>query len=304
VPRSRQPARAVGPARAAVGLAVILAAAAIGYLATRSSPIVTPRQTICGAGAKTDQVQLSAGQAGIAATIAGVASQRSMPVRAVAIAYATALQESKLSNPDYGDRDSVGVFQQRPSEGWGTAHQIEDPVYASSRFFAALAQVPHYRRIPIEQAAQAVQHSADGTAYSQYAAEGTTLAKAFAGVQPHAVWCEYTSDPGKTSLAAAGRSLTAAFGPLARHTVSHPAVAAASHKASHGAGDPAMTVAVSGTQQGWAIAGWLVAHAASYGIRDITYLDYKWAGFTGSGEWTRLPARHGAQPGPTIVTVG
>lgn len=285
-------------------MAVILAAAAIGYLATRNSAIVTPRQTVCGAGPTTDQVQLSPGQAGIAAVIAGVANQRSMPVRAVAIAYATALQESKLSNPDYGDRDSVGVFQQRPSEGWGTAHQIEDPVYASSRFFAALAAVPHYRRIPIDQAAQAVQHSADGTAYGQYATEGTTLADAFSGAQPHAVWCEYGSDPGPTSLAAAGRSLTAAFGSQARFTVTRPAIATASHKGSHTPAGPAMTVAVQDTQQGWAIASWLVAHAASYGIKDVTYLGYRWAGFTGSGTWTRLHAGHGSRPDPTTVTVG
>ena len=77
-----------------------------------------------------------------------------MPPRAVAIAYATALQESKLTNLHYGDRDSVGVFQQRPSEGWGTTKQIEDPVYATDRFFEALAAVRGYLRMPIYAAAQ------------------------------------------------------------------------------------------------------------------------------------------------------
>jgi hypothetical protein len=96
-----------------------------------------PRPTACLAGPGNQAFQLSVSQAGIAATIAGVASHRSMPVRAVAIAYATALQESKLANLNYGTMDSVGVFQQRPSQGWGTARQIENPVYATDRFFAA-----------------------------------------------------------------------------------------------------------------------------------------------------------------------
>src|SRR5215475_2389659 len=197
-------------------MAVILVAAGIGYLVTRTSAIVTPRPTVCGAGPKASQVQLSPGQAGIAAIIAGVAHQQSMPVRAVAIAYATALQESKLSNPDYGDLDSVGVFQQRPSEGWGSARQLEDPVYATDRFFDALTAVPNYQRLPIYVAAQDVQHSADGQAYDQYAAVGTALAAAFTGDDPHTVWCSYADPATKASLGTAGQALTSAFGLIAR----------------------------------------------------------------------------------------
>ena len=72
------------------------------------------------------------------------------------------------ANLDYGDLDSVGVFQQRPSEGWGTTSELEDPAYATARFFGALTQVHGYLQLPVDQAAQAVQHSADGSAYAQY----------------------------------------------------------------------------------------------------------------------------------------
>ena len=86
-----------------------------------------------------------------------------------------------MHNLDYGDQDSVGVFQQRPSEGWGTASELEDPVYATSKFFGALIRVPGWLDLPVDQAAQAVQHSADGSAYSQYDLMAATLTSAYTG---------------------------------------------------------------------------------------------------------------------------
>ena len=74
----------------------------------------------------------------------------------------------------YGDLDSVGVFQQRPSQGWGSTAQLEDPEYASTAFLSALVKVPGYQNLPIDEAAQDVQHSADGSAYSQWDAHGRT----------------------------------------------------------------------------------------------------------------------------------
>src|SRR6266567_2711082 len=79
-------------------------------------------------GAGGQVVTLAPSQAGIAATIAGVAQREALPSRAVTVAYAAAWQESKLQNLTYGDRDSVGIFQQRPSQGWGRRSQIENPV--------------------------------------------------------------------------------------------------------------------------------------------------------------------------------
>ncbi len=249
---------------------VVLVALVIGYLAI-SHRVANERATGCLAGSGHNALSLSVGQAGIAATIAGVASRRAMPSRAVAIAYAAALQESKLSNLPYGDRDSVGVFQQRPSEGWGSKQQIENPVYASSRFLAALAAVPGYLQMPIYAAAQAVQRSADGSAYGQYAGIGTELARAFTGSSPHAVWCSYGTPVGKARLAAAARALSGAYGHLrAKYTR-----------------DPSASLAVTTPRQGWSVAGWLVSHAASYGISYVRYRGYDWHATSGPEHWTR-----------------
>ena len=106
----------------------------------RISPLL--RGSDCTAAGDGQAVTLGTGQAGIAATIAGVAQRDALPAQAVTVAYAAALQESKLQNLPYGDRDSVGVFQQRPSQGWGPRRELENPVYATSKFFSALAKVP------------------------------------------------------------------------------------------------------------------------------------------------------------------
>lgn len=223
-------------------------------------------------------VPLDTGQASIAATIAGVATHRAMPVRAVTIAYAAALQESKLENLSYGDRDSVGVFQQRPSEGWGTRRQLLDPVYASARFFTALAAVPRYRHLRIDQAAQAVQHSADGSAYSQYAPQGAAMAGGFSGHLPHDVWCWYGAGiTGHARLSAAGTQLRRTFGPI---TIGR-------------AGDPVARVRVRGTDMGWAVAAWLVSHASRFKIRQVSYQGYQWTAAHGRKGWISQPgARH------------
>lgn len=288
MPSKRKPARGHWRSRSAAGIVIVLILIVITYLALRPSRQVTPRATVCVAGPGSHGLELSTGQAAIAATIAGVASSRHLPDRAVAIAYATALQESKLSNLDYGDRDSVGVFQQRPSEGWGTTKQIEDPVYATTRFFEALVAVPHYLHMPIYEAAQAVQHSADGSAYAQYADMGTELATAFTGTEPRGVWCTYASGPGKARLAAASLMLTTAFGPLSRHL----------------GGDPAEIITVQDPRRGWAIASWLAANASSYGIGFVRYQGYQWLGFSGAGHWTRQPARARPRAAPSALVFG
>lgn len=287
MPSNRKPARAGRRTGLAAAVVVLLVAIAVGYLAIQHKPVPT-RPTVCVAGTGPDALELTVSQAGIAATIAGVASRRHMPARAVAVAYATALQESKMANLSYGDRDSVGIFQQRPSEGWGTPQQIENPVYATSRFFAALAKVPGYLHMPIYAAAQSVQHSADGSAYGQFATTGTELASAFTGMQPHAVWCSYASVPDKARLAAASKALTSAFGPLAGQR----------------AHDPAVSVDVADARQGWAVAAWLVCDAASYGITDVRYGGYEWLATTGSGRWVKKPALARSQAAPATVVFG
>lgn len=264
---------------------VLLAAVGL-YVALRHvAPSLPPgSSSFCDARANGEVIPLGTGQAGIASTIAGVAHQQAMPRRAVTVAYAAALQESKLANLHYGDRDSVGVFQQRPSQGWGSARQLEDPVYATTKFFAALAGVPRYLHLPVYKAAQAVQHSAYGPAYQQYAQTAADMASAFTGRSPHAVWCWFSGRARKTNLTAAARQLTRAFGPLAVHA----------------APDPSLEVHVQGTAAGWAVAAWLVSHANAYGIREIRNQGYQWTFAKGALGWireragSRAPALAGA----------
>ncbi|MFF0201908.1 C40 family peptidase [Streptomyces sp. NPDC005017] len=100
------------------------------------------------------------------------------------IALATAMQESRLRNLSSGDRDSLGLFQQRPSQGWGTAEEIHDPVYASTQFYKHLLAVDGWQQMTVTQAAQAVQRSAYPDAYAQWEPLATALQKAIAATFP------------------------------------------------------------------------------------------------------------------------
>jgi hypothetical protein len=251
---------------------LLVAALALGlYVAFhRVAPLLSGSD--CAVGGSGQQITLGTGQAGIAATIAGVAQRDALPARAVTVAYAAALQESKLQNLPYGDRDSVGVFQQRPSQGWGKRSQLENPVYATSKFFSALAEVPGYQRMPVYQAAQAVQRSADGFAYQRFQPMAAHMAAAFTGQDPHAVWCWYApAVSGTARVGAVSEGLAQTFGPHATRATA----------------DPGLIVHVADVRQGWAVATWLVSHAQQYRIDDVRYADYQWTAAHGGRGWAR-----------------
>ncbi|WJY50068.1 C40 family peptidase [Streptomyces chengbuensis] len=115
-----------------------------------------------------------------AKTIQATGVAMKVPTRGQVVALATALQESGLRNLDYGDRDSLGLFQQRPSQGWGTAQQVRDPVHAATRFYEALLKVPGWQSMTVTQAAQAVQKSGFPDAYAKWEPLATALQKAIA----------------------------------------------------------------------------------------------------------------------------
>lgn len=240
----------------------------------------------CQAGTGTNAIGLDFGQAADAATIAGVAARDHLPGEALTVAYATAMQESKLENLDYGDRDSVGIFQQRPSQGWGTTAELEDPAYAAGAFFRALIKVPHYATLPVDQAAQDVQHSAGGSAYEQYAQTGAALTAAFAAT-PHAVSCWY--QPAATTasgpnLGGAMRGLADAFGQPGRgHAVDTVSRARSSGSA----------LIDTTSRSGWTVANWLVTNARSYGITQVSYRGYRWTAGLGETSWQADPAAGG-----------
>ena len=103
-----------------------------------------------------------------AQAIARVAHDRGLPERAVVIGLATAYQESGLRNLNYGDRDSLGLFQQRPSMGWGTPAQVRTPAYAAGKFFERLVNVPNWQTRPLWASADAVQRSEFPSAYAKW----------------------------------------------------------------------------------------------------------------------------------------
>jgi len=120
-----------------------------------------------------------------------------VPPRGWVIAIATALQESQLRNlPHLGadnDHDSLGLFQQRPSQGWGTPEQISDPAYASTAFYQRLLQVQGWQELPLTQAAQQVQRSAFPHAYARHESEATRIVAALSGLD-----CRHISPAGWT----------------------------------------------------------------------------------------------------------
>ena len=260
----------------ATSLLVVLAVGT--YLAIRSlAPVIGPVLTGsgCSAASGHQSVLLDTQQASIASTIAGVAHQQSMPRAAVTIAYATAMQESKLHDLTYGDMDSVGVFQQRPSQGWGPARKLENPVYATTKFFRALKDVRGYQTMPVYRAAQAVQHSADGAAYIQYERMATEMAGAFTGQRGHAVYC-WSSAAGPrhpaTALITAG--LTSTFG----HATAELAASGPRRT---------MQVRIGHPKLGWEVTSWLVTHASKYGIHQVRFGGYQWRASAGLKGWIR-----------------
>ncbi|MFD8524113.1 C40 family peptidase [Streptomyces capillispiralis] len=131
-------------------------------------------------------LDLPAEQVPNAATIVAAGLSLDVPKKGQIIALATAMQESRLRNLGYGDRDSLGLFQQRPSQGWGSAQQIRDPTYASEQFYKHLLKVDGWQQMTVTQAAQAVQKSGLPDAYAQWENLATALQAAIVKTFPGA----------------------------------------------------------------------------------------------------------------------
>lgn len=111
---------------------------------------------------------LSSTQTQVTREIWDVSEDMGIPERGRVVAYATAIQESTLRNLDHGDRDSLGVFQQRPSQGWGTPSEVTDPEYATRAFYQVLTDVDGWQTMPVTDAAQEVQRSCCPDAYADH----------------------------------------------------------------------------------------------------------------------------------------
>jgi len=252
--------------------------AAITALTHALKPTVTYAAG-CQAGTGVNAVQLTVSQAQIAATIAAVAESKNLPAKALTIGYATAMQESKLANLTYGTADSVGVFQQRPSQGWGTVAELENPVYATTAFFNALVKVPGYTTLAIAVAAQDVQRSADGSAYNNYAAQAAVMTPAFTSGHGLTCWNGTGEATAKLDLHGGAEAMDSDFGVPGTSSSALNSIS----RVDSGKADSIVTQ----TGAGWTAANWLVANAAAYGITRVSYDGYTWKQGVGSTSWHR-----------------
>jgi hypothetical protein len=205
---------------------------------------------------------LELAQAASAATIAAVGKRDGVEDHGVTVALAAALQESRLHNIPNGDLDSVGLFQQRPSQGWGSASQLIVPSYAASAFYRALVQVPGWASLPVTEAAQRVQRSAAPEAYAFWEPEARDLAQVLTGEVPGGLTCQF-STPSRTS--GTGTLTDAMTTEL---------------------GSPALGAALT-PARGWTVASWLVANAYAYRITGVTFAGLQWT--PSSGKWASSP---------------
>jgi cell wall-associated NlpC family hydrolase len=155
--------------------ALVLAIASPAALAVTAEPSASSADHTCVSGPAQPSSGLTVEQRSNAAVIMSVGDAMGVPARGAVVAIATALQESRLRNLAYGDRDSLGLFQQRPSQGWGSPAQIEDPAYAARQFFTHLLAIPGWTGLSVTVAAQTVQRSATPDAYAQWEGEATAI---------------------------------------------------------------------------------------------------------------------------------
>jgi hypothetical protein len=180
----------------------------------------------------------------------------------VTVALVTALQESKLHNLAYGDRDSLGLFQQRPSQGWGPADRILVPRLAAAAFYVRLRTIPNWQTLPVTVAAQAVQRSGFPSAYAQWEEQARVLASALTGEIPAGLACTLV-DP-----------------------VTPAGAAAVSARAALELGTGALATQVE--QPSWVAASWLVAHASDLGLQEVAVRGRRWT--AKSGQWSAYAA--------------
>jgi hypothetical protein len=275
--------RARGALWAVLGIAVALALVAGGVvLWSTYNKVPLPIEDRCTATAGGHTATITPEQARNAAIIAGVSIKRGLVPRAASIALATAYQESGVRNLDYGHADSIGLFQQRPSKGWGTVEQIMDPWYSSRSFYEALVRVKNWRTRDINDVAQAVQRSAYPDAYRQHESNARALASSLTGETPASFTCVVN-----------------------RPAAPDPEGMAAFLKKTLGAGTvttrvegSTLTVTADDASRAWAVAHLAIANTAGYGLSAAKVGPYAWTHST-----TGLASWQGTGPADTARSV-
>ncbi|MFE5914711.1 hypothetical protein ACFQ6B_37330 [Streptomyces wedmorensis] len=280
-------------ARSAAAFAVLLGLASYVAVHQVTGSKGAPRCTV---GSGENRYEFTPEQASNAATISAVGTSRGLPERAVTIALATALQESALRNIEHGDRDSLGLFQQRPSQGWGTPAQIMDPVYSAGKFYEGLEKVPGYSRLPLTVAAQKVQRSGYPQAYAKHEPDATLLSAALTGRSAAALICTTSKVEGPPGDPERFRAeLVRAFGekaapkavtggPSAGRSAAEPVVLTLPVRA---AGAGSASGAGAEERRGWELAQWAVARADELGVAEVGYRDRVWRAGEADGGWSK-----------------
>ncbi|WP_201452655.1 heavy metal transporter [Streptomyces sp. HM190] len=316
--------------RFAAALVVLLALGAYLTMQYLTGGNGTPKCKVVSADDDKTSYEFTPEQAANAATISAVGTSRDLPERAVTIALATALQESGLRNIAHGDRDSLGLFQQRPSQGWGTEQQIQDPVYAAGEFYEHLVKVADYEELPLTVAAQKVQRSGFPDAYAKHEPDATLLAAALTGRAAATLTCEgrleasaaeygggpeavrsalardfgdkmfetagavVTSSPSAGSTAGAGAS----GAPPASGASPSPAVSALTIPVSDAGGADAMR------RRGWELAHWAVANSSRLGVERVSYAGREWVAEGRAGAWRKAAAADGSTATEVRIVTG
>jgi hypothetical protein len=246
-------------------------------------------------------------QAQNASTIAAVGVKLGVSTYGIEIAEATALQESKLRDLSGGDRDSLGLFQQRPSEGWGTAAEIEDTTYSSTAFYHALLKVTNWQNLPLTEAAQDVQHSGYPDAYAGHEQEAGVLAGVFTGAAGGALTCtldgptfspQATNAAGLTTL---GEEVVADAQKQWGGDVSVDGASAGSR--TFALALPSGLSTSSAKERGWAYANWAVSKAEVLGITQVGYAGKTWSSTDSSDSWQTTADAAAAPTNRVVLTM-
>ncbi len=243
--------------KTAVLLGLVLAVGVAVFVLRDRTPL---RGEYCVAEVGDTRARVDLEQARWAALMSSIGQSRGLPPRATTIAIATAFQESKIRNIDYGDRDSVGLFQQRPSQGWGTIEQIMDPGYSIGAFYDGLQEIDGYDSMEITDAAQAVQRSAYPEAYADHEPYARALASSLTGHSPAAFTCQLNPTSGGSTDGVTDDVATA-FGDVDVDVQ---------------VDERTVRVDVEDTTLGWSVAHYLVANAQRLRLADVQFDGRRW----------------------------
>lgn len=251
---------------ARTGVAAVITLILVGVIGCGQQNRPLPGQQRCVATASENSVAVDPEQAHYASIIAGLSVRRGLPARAASIALATAYQESGIRNLKGGDRDSVGLFQQRPSQGWGKKKQLRDPYYATNKFYDALIKIDGWENGDITEIAQKIQISGHPDAYRDHEADGRILASVLTGHSPAGIRCLVRGEPDGKPVQLAN-SLRETLGTKSKRS------------------GRVITIDAKTPQQAWATAHHGVANAHRFGVVQVQVGDRQLLVDDQLGEW-------------------